>query len=159
MPYTISKLDNEPIAVLTIDHALNSREEGMAMGHEIGATLKRCGDHMHLILDYSTLDMSFSVIIMSLAAALIGDGDEVIKLTDPRLIIRIVGSNAMAKLWATAMRQAQYGSKEVLLFETVGAAVIDARKEEAEINPAPEVPDIEELTEPITATAAGSESR
>lgn len=148
MPYAITKLPDEPIAVLKIDQSLSSREEGMQMGHDIGKTLALCGDHMHLILDYSTLEMSFSVIVMSLAASLVGDGNQVIKMTDPRLEIRIVGTNAMAKLWASAMRQTQYGGKGALLFDTVDEAIIDARKDEAERNPAPNFmpePDDQEL--------------
>lgn len=138
MAYTIRKLPDEPIAILTIDRSLSSREEGMAMGREIGTTLATCGDHMHLILDYSTLDMSFGIIVMSLAASLLGDGTEVIKLTDPRLHIRIVGTNALSKLWQTAMRQTQYGATHVLRFDTVNGAIMDARLEEREQNPTPE---------------------
>jgi hypothetical protein len=39
VPYTIEKLPGEPTTVLSIDQALNSREEGMQMGRNIGTAL------------------------------------------------------------------------------------------------------------------------
>lgn len=133
MPYTTHKLPDEPIAILYVDHALTSRAEGIQMSRDIYTLLQQSGDHLHLILDYRDLDMSIGVIILSLAAALIGSGEEAIKLSDPRLHVRIVGSNGMARLWAMAMRQEQYGGQPTPLFDTVDEALEHARAAEADL--------------------------
>ncbi|HEC22202.1 MAG TPA: hypothetical protein ENI95_04725 [Chloroflexi bacterium] len=132
MEFSFEELPGEPIAIATF-LTEGSREGGQLAIRQLAEFLERHGGPAFLIADLSNMIASFSGVVRGLAAATRKRGQETDNpMLDPRLQTVIVGSNALARLWAEAMGQMHYGGRKVPFFETLEEALTYAREQIAE---------------------------
>jgi hypothetical protein len=130
MAYTVSRLINEPIVVLTVRDPLGPPEmqrEAQMKVAEAGADIT---GSIYRITDLTELTISFGDIVRSLGEEAKSKREG--SMSDSHVRSLIVAKDEIIKMAAASLSQEQYGALPVKLFTTRDDAVAYAREQIAE---------------------------
>ncbi|MEM6283290.1 MAG: hypothetical protein AAF787_13935 [Chloroflexota bacterium] len=129
MPFTINKIPNEPIIVVTLYDPFTVED---ARQTAIDIQQYRSDDYVSfMISDASQITSPFSQMV-EIMGEVAGEGAG--KINDPQMRVVSVGTDEMVKLSAEAYRQEQYGSADVQIFSNVDEALTYVRRAYAKLN-------------------------
>jgi hypothetical protein len=130
MAYTVERLTNEPIVVLTVVDPLGPPEmqrEAQTKVAEAGADVT---GPLYRITDLTGLSISFGDIVRSLGEEAKDKREG--SMSDGRVRSLIVAKDEIIKMAAASLSQQQYGALPIKLFTTRDEAVAYAREQVAE---------------------------
>lgn len=129
MPYTLTKLPDEPIIIVTLEDPFTV-EDAKNTAQE--TPQYRSEDYVSfMISDASNITLPFSEMMM-IMAEVAGEGAG--KINDPQMRVVSVGNDEMVKFAAEAYKQDQYGAADVQMFEAVDDALQYVREQLAQLN-------------------------
>ena len=128
MAWTLERLDNEPIILVTVFPPTSSYEGTIQLLHEIAELATTIPDGpIYRINDYSaitpTLDDLINVMTLEAKLGLPGS------VGDPRTHLIAVGSGELVELGASSFSQDQFGNHNVPLFTSQDDALNYAREQ------------------------------
>jgi hypothetical protein len=117
------KLPAEPIIISTYTGFVNAQDirEGVV---EIARLSQTIEGRVYAIADVRTISSSFAEVLAILRDQSKGEAGTT---TDPNLVVVLVGTDSMAKLYVSAMRNNSYGGVMVPMFATMEAALDSVR--------------------------------
>jgi hypothetical protein len=130
MAYTVERLTNEPIVVLTVRDPLGPPEmqrEAQMKVAEAGADITGA---IYRITDLTELTISFGDIVRSLGEEAKSKREG--SMSDSHVRSIIVAKDEIIKMAAASLSQEQYGALNIKLFTTRDEAVAYAREQIAE---------------------------
>lgn len=129
MVYQISRLDDEPIIVITITPPTDAYADAQRKLNDLEALVQTMDDPVIFrINDYSAVPApTFNDITFVLAEETRTPRPG--SAADPRIRNVVVGSHEMLRLAAEGVKQAQFGGLDVPLFDTYDAALAYVRAE------------------------------
>lgn len=130
MPFTVNKLDGEPIIIVEIRDPYDYQTDPPRMFHEIDQIASTFDDGGFVIYDCRTLDVSFNDLVAGMSAQVQGVPGSI---SDPRLTACLVGSSVMLRLAAEGFAKPQYGEIQVPLYDTLDDALNDLRSDRSSI--------------------------
>lgn len=125
MAYTVEKLGNEPIILVTLIGEVN-QSDGQQAFVEIAETIQSIDGHAYVIHDFRRYEVDFATIVRGLAMQTKGTPGSA---SDPHASTIIVGTSEMAKLVSEALKQEQYGSLKVPAFDSMDDALSYIRQQ------------------------------
>jgi hypothetical protein len=129
VPFTIEKLPDEPIVLVTISSPLDVKHDLPLLAHQLQAVFDAEDGPLWDITDARDLSLAFGDMVSGMAMMTRG---ELAVLRDPKLRrFAIVVSNNLIMIAAKGLGQAQYGAIPMLICETLDEAFELVR---AEIN-------------------------
>jgi len=121
----VEKLLGEPIMISTFSGTVvleDTRQSSVATAEFI----VEMGGPVHIIADLTNIQASFGETLMILKdQSAIGAGTT----SDPNVLLALVGTHTMLKLYADAMAQPQFGQIRIPMFKTIDDALAAARIE------------------------------
>ncbi len=118
MPVTIEKLPDQPVIVITVTEPFDHFKElpaGFRKFQELAASVQGT---IYRIIDVTGWRVPFNAVVDGLAADTRGGA-----ATDPRVRTVLVGSGEMVELGVKAVKQRQYGGREMALFASMDEAL------------------------------------
>ncbi len=124
MSFTVQRLPNEPILIITRFDATPSDlpqifQQSLELSEDIEGTVYR-------IHDISRINPDFGTMVMGMANA---SEKREGSMRDPRFQDILVGSHELIRLASAAFQQEQYGGLTIPLFESLEEALDYARKQ------------------------------
>jgi hypothetical protein len=127
MAYTLEKLPDEPIIILTVRDPLGTPAEHRKSHEEIVALINTIEGDVYRITDMRELNITFAQMVDRIAQE--GKARAAGAMSDERIKGIVVGSHDMVRFGTQAVSQQQYGGLKVPLFETLNEALTYARTE------------------------------
>ncbi len=118
MPATLEKLSDRPIYLIRYSDPF-APDQVMSVFSEIGRTADQV-QPVYVINDLSQLAMNFSEMMLGMREAALGGPGTA---ADPRTRHVLVGSHELLQLTSEALKQEQYGQRNVPLFMTIDEAL------------------------------------
>lgn len=126
MPSVLEKLPDENIAILTYTMPFTPQDVQHGV-EEISGVLETVEGNLYSVVDVQSIHLSFSDLVMGLANAVTDKTGW--KLSNERTPLIVVGAHSMIKLAVDAIKQRQYGAKNVTLFTDMNEALRYARQQ------------------------------
>jgi hypothetical protein len=127
MSFKVEKLADEPIMITTFEGAFDVRRDGAEIVRQMRSFLDAATVPLYMVDNMIDIKLSFSDLVGALAMATRGETDIV---NHPKLRrIVIVTSSDIVKFGTTALKQAQYGGKEVAIYTSMEDALAAIRME------------------------------
>jgi hypothetical protein len=127
MAYTIEKLPDEPIIILTVRDPLGTPAEHRKSHEEMVAVINTIEGNVYRITDMRELNINFADMLHRIAEE--AKARSAGAMSDERIKGIVVGSHDMVRLGTQALSQQQYGGLKIPLFERLEEALDYARDE------------------------------
>lgn len=125
MSIKVDVLRDDHIIILHGEEPLAIPQDPIKVMEEVSKFKKEVGGHVYRILDYSKIKITFSDMMVSMAAELDHEGGA----NDPDVTSLFVGTDEMVRLGTASLKnQEQYGKAKVHLFTSVDEAIEQARQ-------------------------------
>lgn len=124
MTFTVERLPNDPIIIITFSGAVNADMVAQATLH-VEALLSEYRVNTVLVFDTTKAETDFKHILEILQETTGADPDE--EAVDFTILTAFVGTSAMIKLYINAARQKQFGGQTFPLFATLEDAITAMR--------------------------------
>lgn len=122
MPVVVEALDDNRSILVSYSEPYQPVDDVIASLEQELIILRGMSDFpAYIIVDISKVEMSFSDIVHGLGAVTQSDIGKEVAQYDLRILH--IGSGDMVEMGADGLRQAQYGANDVVLFESIEAAV------------------------------------
>jgi len=128
MAFTVKRLENEPIVILTVTYPIEDAEKE---GTDSDAAVAKIGEGIegkyYRIAEMSGLELDWNSVLYWLNQQ---RGAKTGSINDPRVVSFLVSDTAMTQQTAKFASQEQYGGREIKIFRTLDDALQHARKGE-----------------------------
>lgn len=124
MPYTVERLPGEPIIAMSLSEPFSIREDLGPLFAQAAEFNNEIEGKIYHIADTRSIRVSFSDVVMGMAAAITS---KVGAFTEPRVTVALVGAGDLIDLAAKAFKQPQYGSRHILVFNSMEEALSEIR--------------------------------
>lgn len=121
MTVEIKQLPGEPIVIASIYEPIDMSVDPKTNRDECNAIARQTDGPLYRITDFSNFTLTFAQMVGGLA--------EDIKFSEANIVHLMVGSTDMVKMQADAVKQEQYGARDVQLFASVDEAIAYAREQ------------------------------
>lgn len=126
MKFTVERLPNEPILIVTIGKDYQVGKDSPDIFRAVDSKIGKDESGLYSIYDLREMKMTFGDLVIALSnQSQKAPG----AMADPRASAVIVGSSEMVKLGAQAFQQEQYGNLKFPLYESVEDALKYAREQ------------------------------
>ncbi len=118
MPFSVEQVPNQPIFVITLSEPFDQAKEAPASDWKFQELIATVQGTIYRVIDLTRWTIPFNDMINGLASDTRGGAG-----ADPRIHTVIVGSGEMVEFGVKAMKQRQYGAKEIPLFASLDEAL------------------------------------
>ena len=122
---TVEKLPGEPIAIITHRNPYVPERDIPHAEQELEKYLNETQGPLHVITDFSQVNTSFSLLVISMSEAISRQG--LASISSNRIKLVLVGSHRLIELGAQALQQDQYGGLDVPFFANMDEALAYCR--------------------------------
>jgi hypothetical protein len=127
MSFKVELLPDEPILVSTFDASFSVSRETRQLVQQMLAYLDAATEPLYMVDDTLLVTLNFSDLVGALALVTRGETD-VVRHKNLRRIV-IVTKSDIVKFGTTALKQTQYGGKEVAVYSNMEDALAAIRME------------------------------
>lgn len=128
MAFTVERLEDEPIVVLTVTYPIeDANKEGEDSDAAVAAAGESIDGQYYRIAEMSGLELSWQDMVYWLNQQRESKPGSI---NDPRVMSLLVSDTAMTQQTAQFASQPQYGGREIKVFRTLDDALAHARKGE-----------------------------
>jgi hypothetical protein len=127
MSYKVEMLPNEPIMVTTFEAGFDVRRDATGVVKQMRALLDAATQPVYMLDDTINMKLNFADLVGGLAMVTRGETDVVNHRNVRRIVI--VTSSDILKFATTALKQSQYGGKEVAVYTSMDDALAAIRME------------------------------
>jgi hypothetical protein len=120
MAVKVERVSGKPIIIATFTGHVTV-ELVKEMFDQSAKLADEMGDHIYRVTDVSNIEMNFGDLALALATA--SSDKQPGSSADPRFIGMLVGSHKWSQMFADSIKQEQYGTMNIPLFEDMGAAM------------------------------------
>jgi hypothetical protein len=122
---SVKRIPGEPIMISTFTGQVLLEDTRQSTAATLDF-IRETGGPVHVIADLTDIQASFMETLMILRdQAASGEGTT----SDPNVLLMLVGSHTMVKLFADAMSQPQFGGIQIPMFKSIEDALAAARVE------------------------------
>ncbi|MDX1994668.1 MAG: hypothetical protein SF029_19955 [bacterium] len=125
MPYKVTRVPNEPIVVLEVSSPFDMITDLPAVFADIAKAKAGVASLTYCLYDVRNLQITFSDVVMGLAAHTKGEPGSV---SDPTIRVILIGSDELLRLASEALKQEQYGQIALPMYATYDEAIAEARR-------------------------------
>lgn len=128
MAFTIERIANEPIVVLTVSYPIDDpAQEAIESDAAVAALGEEIGGKYYRIAEMSGMELTWDNVVYWLAEQKKANRGSI---NDPNVVSYLVSDTAMTQKTAKFAHQPQYGGREIKIFRTLDDALEHARKGE-----------------------------
>lgn len=121
MTVVVKQVGDQPIVVATIYEPVDMAVDPQKNRDECNAIARKFKSKVYRIIDFTHFELTFDQLTIGLA--------EDIRLSEPNIVLLIVGKGDLIELQRDATKQAQYGGREAYVFNSVDEAIAFANQQ------------------------------
>lgn len=120
MATSVQKLVGEPVAIVTYTPPFNIERDLFQAREQLAEISKKVSGTLHIVIDVSRLDLSFSDIMIGMGES---SGARLEEINAGDVSMSFIGSPDMLQMVKDAYQQEQYGGMKVDIYGTLDEAL------------------------------------